>query len=65
MSTIAVVLALGGATAFAASQLAKNSVGAKQLKKNAVTGVKGQGRLADRQRRQGLDAGPGAIGEER
>ena len=40
MSTIAVFLVLGGATAFAASHLAKNSVGAKQLQKNAVTGVK-------------------------
>jgi len=40
MSTIAVVLALGGATAVAASGLAKNSVGPKQLRKNAVTGAK-------------------------
>lgn len=35
MSSIAVFLVLGGATAFAA--LAKNSVGTKQLKNNAVT----------------------------
>lgn len=40
MSTIAVVLALGGATAVAAGGLARNSVGTQQLKKNAVTGVK-------------------------
>ncbi|MGN6663506.1 MAG: hypothetical protein ACTHK6_04775 [Solirubrobacterales bacterium] len=40
MSTIAVFLVLGGATAFAASQLGKNSVGTKQLKKNAVTAAK-------------------------
>jgi len=40
MSTIAVFLVLGGATAFAASQLGKNSVGSKQLKKNAVTAAK-------------------------
>jgi len=40
MSSIAVFLILGGATAFAASQLGKNSVGTKQLKKNAVTSVK-------------------------
>jgi hypothetical protein len=40
MSTIAVVLSLGGATAFAASHLAKNSVGVKQLKANAVTSAK-------------------------
>jgi len=39
MSTIAVFLVLGGATAFAAG-LGKNSVGSKQLKKNAVTTAK-------------------------
>jgi hypothetical protein len=39
MSSIAVFLVLGGATAFAAG-LAKNSVGSKQLKKNAVTTAK-------------------------
>ena len=40
MSSIAVFLVLGGATAFAAGQLGKNSVGSKQLKKNAVTSAK-------------------------
>ncbi len=40
MSSIAVFLILGGASAFAASQLGKNSVGTKQLKKNAVTAAK-------------------------
>jgi len=40
MSSIAVFLVLGGATAFAAAQLGKNSVGTKQLKKNAVTTAK-------------------------
>jgi hypothetical protein len=40
VATLALVLALGGASAFAATQLAKNSVGTKQLKKNAVTGEK-------------------------
>ena len=40
MSSIAIFLALGGATAFAAAQLAKNSVGTPQLKKNAVTTAK-------------------------
>jgi hypothetical protein len=40
MSTIAVFLVIGGASAFAASQLGKNSVGTKQLKKNAVTAAK-------------------------
>lgn len=39
MSSIAVFLVLGGATAFALS-LPKNSVGTKQLKNNAVTGPK-------------------------
>ena len=39
MSSLAVFLVLGGATAFAAG-LAKNSVGSKQLKKNAVTAAK-------------------------
>jgi hypothetical protein len=37
MSSIAVFLVLGGATAIAATQLGKNSVGTKQLKNNSVT----------------------------
>jgi hypothetical protein len=40
MSSIAVFLVIGGATAFAAGHLGKNTVGAKQLKKNAVTTAK-------------------------
>ena len=40
VATIALFLALCGATAFAASQLGRNSVGAGQLKKNSVTGAK-------------------------
>jgi hypothetical protein len=40
MSTIAVFLVLGGATAFAASKLGKNSVGTKQLKAGSVTAAK-------------------------
>lgn len=40
MSSIAVFLVLGGATAIAADQLGKNSVGKKQLKANAVTAAK-------------------------
>ncbi|HEX5610603.1 MAG TPA: hypothetical protein VFX45_11000 [Solirubrobacterales bacterium] len=40
MSTLAVFLVLGGATAVAAGQLGKNSVGSKQLRKNAVTAAK-------------------------
>jgi hypothetical protein len=40
MSSIAVFLVLGGATAIAAGQLGRNTVGTKQLKKNAVTAAK-------------------------
>jgi len=40
MSSLAVFLVLGGATAFAAQQLGNNSVGTKQLKKNAITTAK-------------------------
>jgi hypothetical protein len=40
MSSLAVFFVLGGATAFAATQLGKNTVGSKQLKANAVTTAK-------------------------
>ena len=40
MSSLAVFLVLGGASAVAATQLGKNSVGNKQLKNNAVTTAK-------------------------
>lgn len=40
MSTIAVFLVLSGASAFAATQLGKNSVGTKQIKNGAVSGAK-------------------------
>lgn len=40
VSTLCLFLVLGGGAAFAANQLAKNSVGTKQPKKNAVTGEK-------------------------
>jgi hypothetical protein len=40
MSTFAVFAVLGGGTAFAATQLAKNSVGTKQIKSGAVTAAK-------------------------
>jgi hypothetical protein len=40
IATLALFLALGGGAAFAASQLSRNSVGPKQLRKNAVTGAK-------------------------
>lgn len=40
ISTLCLVLLLGGGTAYAASQLGKESVGTKQLKKEAVTPAK-------------------------
>ncbi len=40
VATLALFIAIGGAGAFAATQLAKNSVGSKQLKKNAVITAK-------------------------
>jgi hypothetical protein len=40
MSSIAVFLVVAGGSAFAASQLGKNTVGSKQLKKEAVTNAK-------------------------
>ena len=40
VATLALFIAIGGASAFAASQLDKNTVGPKQLKKNAVTTAK-------------------------
>jgi hypothetical protein len=40
ISTLCLVLLLGGGTAYAASQLDKESVGARQLKKEAVTPAK-------------------------
>lgn len=40
VATLALILAIGGGSAFAANQLAKNSVGSRQIKKNAVTTAK-------------------------
>jgi hypothetical protein len=40
VSTLCLFLLLGGASAFAATKLATNSVGAKQIKKNAVVTAK-------------------------
>jgi hypothetical protein len=40
VATLALFIAIAGSSAFAASQLGKNTVGPKQLKKNAVTTVK-------------------------
>jgi len=40
ISTLCLFLLLGGGAAFAASKLGKNSVGTKQIKNGAVTGIK-------------------------
>ena len=40
VSTLCLFLLLGGGAAFAASQLPKNSVGAKQIKRGAITPAK-------------------------
>lgn len=40
IATLALFIAIGGASAFAASHLGKNSVGSKQLKNNAITTAK-------------------------
>jgi hypothetical protein len=40
IATLTLFLALGGGAAYAASHLGRNSVGTRQLKKNAVTGAK-------------------------
>ena len=40
VATLALFVALAGGTAFAAIQLPKNSVGSKQIKKEAVTPAK-------------------------
>ena len=40
VATLALFIAIGGASAFAASQLGKNTVGTKQLKKNSIITAK-------------------------
>jgi len=40
VATLALIIAVGGASAVAATQLARNSVGSKQLKNNSVTSPK-------------------------
>jgi hypothetical protein len=40
VATLALFIAIGGASAFAATQLKKNSVGTKQIKNSAVTAAK-------------------------
>jgi hypothetical protein len=67
MSTVAVFLALGGATAFAATQVAKKSVGPSQLKKNAVTTAKIKNNAVTKAKIRagavdGSDIGDGTVG---
>src|SRR4029077_7914901 len=58
VASLALFLVLAGGTAFAATQmLPKNSVGAKQLKKGAVTAVK-----LSKSAQQALVGAPGAQG---
>ncbi len=63
MSSLAVFLVLGGATAFAASQLGKESVGTRQLKKEAVSLAKIKQATKESLKGQTGDTGPkGATG---
>ncbi len=68
MSSIAVFLVLAGGTAFAASQLGKESVGTKQLKKEAVSLAKinaaGEKIAEGRHRRRGAEGPKGATGAQ-
>ncbi len=66
ISTLCLFLLLGGGAAYAANQLPKNSVGAKQLKKGAVTPAKltkaTKKALLGPAGPQGLPGTPGAPG---
>lgn len=63
MSSIAVFLVLGGATAFAATELGKESVGTKELKKEAVSLAKIKKAAQNSLKGQTGPAGPkGEIG---
>lgn len=72
MSTMALFLVVAGGTAFAATQLPKNSVGSKQLKKNSVNSAKvrnGSLRIADfrkneRSKLRGSDGAQGIRGSQ-
>lgn len=66
MSSLAVFLVLGGATAFAATHLGKNSVGTAQLKPGAVTTAKLRSHAVDGSKIAdgsitGSDIAPGSI----
>ncbi len=63
MVTLLAFVVLGGGTAFAVGQLGKESVGARQLKKNAVTGAKVKdGSLRPKDFKGVFGNGPGAPG---
>jgi hypothetical protein len=63
VATLALFIALAGGTAFAASQLGKESVGTKQLKKEAVTAAKiSKTALATMTGPQGVPGPAGAPG---
>jgi hypothetical protein len=63
IATLALFLVLGGGAAFAATQLPKNSVGAKQLKKHAVTPAKlSKSTLSKLQGAKGPAGPAGAVG---
>jgi hypothetical protein len=68
MATIAVFLVLAGGTAFAATQLGKESVGTNQLKKEAVTPAKlskaSKAALIGRQGTTGATGATGATGPQ-
>jgi len=64
VASVALVVALGG-TGYAALKLPRNSVGASQIKTDAVTSVKirnGSLRMADFQRGDAPEGAPGAAG---
>ncbi len=73
VSTLCLFLLLGGGAAWAATHLGKNSVGARQLKKGAVTSVKvkngtlqlGDFKAAERAKLVGPAGSPGTKGRTR
>jgi hypothetical protein len=65
ISTLCLFLLLGGGTAFAASQLGKNSVGSKQIEKEAVTPAKlSKASKATLKGPAGATGAPGATGPQ-